>query len=798
MKKILLVTLGLFVTLFARTVTTYTIDIDQPEKEILRGHLDLGGSNPSGDEYAVNSYFIEKNGTPFVPIVGEIHFSRYPEAYWEESLLKMKAGGINVVASYVFWNIHERKEGVFDWSGNLNLRKFVQLAAKHELAVIVRMGPFCHGEMRNGGIPDWLYGRPFEVRSNDPEYLKYVDVLYGEIAKQIKGLLFENGGPVIGVQLENEYQHSAAPWEYSYPDITKELTVADLDASLVHEQIAATDGQNPWLTYGNKHMKQLKALAKKHGINVPLYTATGWGNATIVEKASLPVTAGYAYPFWQDPTPSPFYLFKDIHAFPDYSPVSFDATLYPSIPAEIGPGIQVKHSRRPIVPAESVAPMMVRILGSGSNGIGYYMYHGGSTPQFDGKYYNEEANGIPRINYDFQAPIGQYGQTREHYKSLRRLHAFLTECGSTLAPMKTVLPTTNASIQPEDTQTLRYAVRSKGNSGFLFLINYQDHIDVQPIENVRIDINAKGESFSFPAKGSMNLPVGTHAILPFNRQIGSAWIRTATVQPFAILHRKKESYYVFAGIQGVESELVFPQGTKLTRLQNARVYKEGKTVRVRALDNEPVIFSANGTPVVVLPYEMSLNAVKMNETLLITEGLLLENKDQMRLISRKVANDLLVFPAEEVVLSNERTELIKQKSPYRGFASYCIRFHEEKPEIEITKVSERKYTLRLLSDVSKWNDVFVQIDYVGDRAMAFIHGIMITDHFYHEKRWEIGLKSFVEPLAHDAMLLFFHPMESGSRYLSDLKHVPVFENGQHLEVKGFDIVPEYAVDLQLK
>lgn len=221
MKKIMLVTLGLFVTLFARTVTTYTIDIDQPEKEILRGHLDLGGSNPSGDEYAVNSYFIEKNGTPFVPIVGEIHFSRYPEAYWEESLLKMKAGGINVVASYVFWNIHERKEGVFDWSGNLNLRKFVQLAAKHELAVIVRMGPFCHGEMRNGGIPDWLYGRPFEVRSNDPEYLKYVDVLYGEIAKQIKGLLFENGGPVIGVQLENEYQHSAAPGNIPIPTSPK-------------------------------------------------------------------------------------------------------------------------------------------------------------------------------------------------------------------------------------------------------------------------------------------------------------------------------------------------------------------------------------------------------------------------------------------------------------------------------------------------------------------------------------------------------------------------------------------------
>jgi beta-galactosidase len=319
------------------------------------------------------------------------------------------------------------------------------------------MGPFCHGEIRNGGIPDWMYGRAFEVRSNDPEYLAYTDTLYGEIAKQIDGLLFKDGGPVIGVQLENEYQHSAAPWEFTYPGSEKEYTVADMDAALAYEQITVTDGKNPRSEYGKKHMENLKSIAKKHGIDVPLYTATAWGNATIVEKGSLPVTAGYAYPFWEDPHPSNFYLFKDILNNPDYSPISYDTNLYPSIPCEIGPGIQPKFSRRPIVPYESVNPLMVRIIGSGSNGIGYYMYHGGSTPQFDGKFYNEAANGLPRINYDFQAPIGQYGQVRYHYKHLRMLHLFLNSYAEVLAPMKTVLPETYAAITAVNTETLRCA-----------------------------------------------------------------------------------------------------------------------------------------------------------------------------------------------------------------------------------------------------------------------------------------------------------------------------------------------------
>ena len=230
-KTLLFIILLVFIDLAASLgQSSYSINIaGLPEKEIVSGHLDLGGTNPNGDSIAVNSYYISYKGKAFIPVIGEIHYSRYPARYWDESLKKMKAGGINVIATYVFWNVHERKEGVFDWSGNLNLRRFAELCEKNDVFLIVRMGPFCHGEMRNGGIPDWLYGRTFEIRSNDEEYLGYVDRLYGEIGKQCDGLLFKDGGPIVGVQLENEFQHSAAPWEITYPGARKEYTVANIN-----------------------------------------------------------------------------------------------------------------------------------------------------------------------------------------------------------------------------------------------------------------------------------------------------------------------------------------------------------------------------------------------------------------------------------------------------------------------------------------------------------------------------------------------------------------------------------------
>jgi len=292
-----------------QTLNKYEINAAVAPMRLYSDHLKLGGSNPNGETISVNNYFISKNGKPFIPITGEFHFSRYPSQYWDESIRKMKAGGINIIATYVFWNIHEEREGKFRWDGDRDLKKFIALCAKNDMYVFVRVGPFCHGEIRNGGIPDWLLGRPLMIRSNDPAYLSYVERLYNQIGAQLKGSYFKDGGPVIGIQLENEYQHSAAPWGLTYAGQPLDMTAAERDLSLTQAGVGVSETKNPYANLGNDHMKILKSLALKAGMDVPIYTATGWGNAAIVTNESIPVTAAYAYPFWTAHKDiSPFFL----------------------------------------------------------------------------------------------------------------------------------------------------------------------------------------------------------------------------------------------------------------------------------------------------------------------------------------------------------------------------------------------------------------------------------------------------------------------------------------------------------
>ncbi len=791
MRKYLLTLAASVISIGLVAQTTYRINIDKPEKEIIRGHLDMGGSNPSGDMITVNSYYIELNGKPFFPIIGEFHFSRYPAEYWEESIRKMKAGGITIIATYVFWNLHEREEGNFDWTSDLNLRLFLELVQKNGMYAIVRMGPFCHGEIRNGGMPDWIYGRKFEVRSNDPDYLSYVDRLYGEIASQMEGKLYKDGGPVIGIQLENEYLHSAAPWEFTYPGSRKEFTVADIQSAQIHEQITVTEGENPWIEYGKSHMAKLKEIAKNHGVDVPLYTATGWGNAAIVEKGSIPVTAGYAYPFWAPPSLSPFYLFKDIHRIPDYSPVSYESELYPSIAGEIGPGIQVKYSRRPIVDFKSVSPLMIRTIGSGSNGIGYYMYHGGTTPTFEGKFYNEEINGIPRKNYDFQAPIGQYGQIRSHFKSLRMLHMFLESFGSRLGPMKTVLPETNARITPEDSKTLRYAVRSFGDAGFAFLINFQDHQEISDILDVRIEVEGKDETFTFPFAGTMDIPAGMSGIFPFNLKLDDLILKSATVQALTILKKDNQNYYIFSSINGIVPELRFPAKTSISKIRNAKQTRDTDGIMIKGDFVNPFSFKANGNIIVVLPQEMAHNSVKIGEHLYISNTLLLEGDENIEIIGREASSFLHILPALKKKPLLDKGTLECSESLLDYFSSYKIFVPVFQPEMHVEKISASKYLLSLQSDISKVNDVFINVDYIGDRGLAFMKGELITDHFYHSRKWEISLKKSGFSKLGDEMLIKFHPIYSDYEYLEDLEETIDFDKGKFLKIRGFKVIPEY-------
>lgn len=146
------------------------------------------------------------NGKPFVVKAAEIHYPRIPREYWEHRIKMCKALGMNTICIYIFWNIHEQKEGVFNWSGNNDVAEFCRLAQKNGMYVIVRPGPYVCAEWEMGGLPWWLLKKKdIKLRTQDPHFLDHVKKFEAEVGKQLAPLTIQNGGPIIMVQVENEY-----------------------------------------------------------------------------------------------------------------------------------------------------------------------------------------------------------------------------------------------------------------------------------------------------------------------------------------------------------------------------------------------------------------------------------------------------------------------------------------------------------------------------------------------------------------------------------------------------------------
>lgn len=146
------------------------------------------------------------NGKPFVVKAAEIHYPRIPRPYWEHRIKMCKALGMNTICIYIFWNIHEQKEGQFNWTGNNDVAAFCKLAQKHGMYVIVRPGPYVCAEWEMGGLPWWLLKKKdVKLRTQDPFFMKHVRAFETEVGKQLAPLTIQNGGPIIMVQVENEY-----------------------------------------------------------------------------------------------------------------------------------------------------------------------------------------------------------------------------------------------------------------------------------------------------------------------------------------------------------------------------------------------------------------------------------------------------------------------------------------------------------------------------------------------------------------------------------------------------------------
>jgi beta-galactosidase len=166
----------------------------------------LAAQSPATHELRANGDRFELDGKPFQIVSGAIHYGRVPRAYWRDRLRKARAMGLNTVETYVFWNLHEPAPGQFDFSGQNDIAEFVREAQQEGLYVILRPGPYVCAEWEFGGYPAWLLHEPsMEVRTSNPAFMAAASRWFHRLGQELAPLQSGNGGPIVAVQVENEY-----------------------------------------------------------------------------------------------------------------------------------------------------------------------------------------------------------------------------------------------------------------------------------------------------------------------------------------------------------------------------------------------------------------------------------------------------------------------------------------------------------------------------------------------------------------------------------------------------------------
>lgn len=188
-------------------------------------------SSDMGSDFTVGEGTFLLDGDPFIVKAAELHYPRIPRPYWEHRIQMCKALGMNTICMYIFWNYHEQEEGVFDFEGQKDIAEFCRIAQRNGMYVIVRPGPYVCAEWEMGGLPWWLLKKKdIALRERDPYFMERVRIFENEVGKQLAPLTIQNGGPIIMVQVENEYGSYGVDKEYvaQIRDIVRESGFSDV------------------------------------------------------------------------------------------------------------------------------------------------------------------------------------------------------------------------------------------------------------------------------------------------------------------------------------------------------------------------------------------------------------------------------------------------------------------------------------------------------------------------------------------------------------------------------------------
>jgi beta-galactosidase len=794
-----------------------------PAPEPVATHL---GSNraPDGDTIGVNSEYLTLNGKPWLPVMGEFHYSRYPAARWEEELLKMKSAGVQIVSTYVIWIHHEQVRGHFDWTGQRDLHRFAELCRKHGMYLYPRIGPWAHAETRNGGLPDWVAAMG-ATRQNDPQYLAAVDAFYKQIAAQLHGEMWKDGGPVIGVQLENEYS-------------------------------ATGPGK------GADHIRALKAMAVRDGFDVPLYTVTGWDGAAIPLDEVLPVFGGYPDAPWDGGMtklpPSEVYAFRfDNRAAGSMGAIggggqnaaaSYRGT--PFLTAEIGDGIEDTYFRRPVLTTDDIAAIPTVMLGSGVNLLGYYMFHGGRNPDSEVRgisLQESQRSGyptdVPERSYDFQAPIGEFGQERPSLRKLKLVHYFLEDFGSSLAPMvprrPSVLP-----ASPGDLSVPRVSARTLGDSGYLFVNNHVRGVAAPERKDFQVELKLPSATLQVPAE-PIDLPTDAYGIWPVNLRTGSQLLRYSTAQLFMRLTRAGHAEYFFFAIDGVPAEFAFdgadavksshgfrsPQerattllrwdgggGGDITLQDGTRIFllREADADQVWRSDADNSLLAtaadvwvdrgvwtltsagsnhfAYGLRNDALQNDALRNDGKLNDALpnAETEAAAADRAPSLfRRYAQTVSVQRLELKATQTRFAGARAPFaFGPKLSWRPAAIALVPQQED-----FSRAAQWQLAIPALQGMSSLDDVRLRVRYMGDVAHLDDQDRLLDDNFWNGEPWEIGLEEVLPTKLPVRLTLQVLPLPPNAPLHIDALTPQQRAAGLPAQLKSAELVPVYRLDV---
>jgi hypothetical protein len=756
-------------------------------KPQVKGPVAKWGAEGPGGKLTANTCYLERDGQPLPIVAGEVHPQRLPVEEWEPAIVQMKAAGLNMISSYIFWNQIERTRGTFDFSGRNDLHTFFGLCRKHGMMAMLRIGPFTNAEFLLGGLPVWLYGLPTTERSNDALYLDLVGRYYAALGQQLGDMMWSKGGPIAMVQIENEL--SVAPNEWNRPFLYG----------------APVDGHTgPTGEAFTQHYRNLHRLAVTGGLRTAFYSVTAWGAKDPYPiELVMPTFGGYMDLSPVGPENSELTTFGFSAAeYEDKVPVGF---------IEIGYGSPIRDSFRPTPPADSGYSSTMTLFGaSRSLMVGYYVFRGGSNPVNGDSGWTTKNVMFPLISYDFFAPISEYGEWRDAFYRARPFNHFVRDYASQLARAEPRAPQHPVTGAQED--RARAEARISEGRGFVFVNNYGNVKPLSPRKAFAIELATDRGPVRMPHKDTIELPSGAMAIWPVNLELGAgATLRSATVQPVYRFTARGERWHVFMQTAAMPAELVIERaGVRDLRLpRQARVehardgldvvrLKPGRgcVIEITAIDGSAI-------RLLVLDQQDAGKLAQLGTDeaplLALSDAMVTRSGDAISVISRDRSALAVSFfpPGLRIAGGNAgRTEGV--------FGRVDCSRAQRAITADIEKMDGQRALLKLPQEAfDGLDDIFLDVDYGGDVCRIFdaATGVMVADTMNNGTAWSVSLRRFRQALSGAGLVIRIEPMRvtGGPPKLDGEMTLKAQENtvGEKAALRSLTLHPRYVAMLSL-